>query len=96
MRILYDPILNDLGHASDKLPSGKSGQHFHVNKDEARLVKGADEVFSFLMVDPGLAPNAGVDLSQERGGNLNIGNPSEKGRRGKPGQVADDPPSQLP
>src|SRR3972149_2042704 len=46
------------------------------------------------MVDPGLAPDARIDLRNPGGGDVDRGDAAQVGRRGESGEVADDAAAQ--
>src|SRR5262249_1159138 len=50
----------------------------------------ADEVLAVAGIDRGLAADRGIDLRQQRGGNLNIVETTADNRGGKAGEIADD------
>ena len=55
---------------------------------------GADQVLALAGVDPGLAADRAVDLSQQGGGDLDEVEAAQRDCRGQSGQVADDPAAQ--
>src|SRR6185369_5505882 len=82
-------VLDDLAQPAQVLPLRQGVQGGDVDQDRARLVEGADQVFSLGMVDAGLSTYAGVDLGQKRGGNLDEGDAAQVTGGGKAGHVAD-------
>ena len=61
-----------------------------VGDDEARLVEEADQVFAFWRVDRGLAADAGIDLRQQRCGDLHEIDAAFDEAGGEAGEIADD------
>ncbi len=49
----------------------------------------ADQVLAVACVDPGLAADRAVDLRQQRGRDLHIGDAAQQGRGAEPSEVAD-------
>src|SRR5262249_18292934 len=49
-----------------------------------------DEVLAVVRIDCGLAADRGIDLRQQRGGNLDIVETTADNRGGKAGEIADD------
>ncbi len=54
-------------------------------------MEGSDEVFALRRVDRGLAADRGIDLGQQRGGDLNVASATPQDARCEAGQVADHP-----
>src|SRR5208337_162892 len=65
-----------------------------IGEDEGRLVECADQVLAVRRIDARLAADAGIDLRQESGGNLNEADPAAQRGGAEAGQVADHPPAE--
>ncbi len=65
-----------------------------VDQHQPRLVERADQIFSRPVIHAGLAADAGIDLGEQRRGDLHAGNAAEIAGGGKAGDVADDPAAQ--
>ena len=74
-----------------QLLAGKARERARVDHHARRLVVGADVVLGVGKVDPGLAPVGGVDLGDEAGGHLHVGDPPLVGGRAEAGQVPHHP-----
>ena len=84
-------IFDDLGVARAELALAERIEALRVRKHERGLMKGANKIFAARRIDPGFAADARVDLSQQRGRNLNEAYASAKSRGAKSCQVADHP-----
>ncbi len=80
--------------AGDEFGFGKRGEEVDVGEDGARVVKGADEVFAGGEVDAGFAADGGVDLGEEGGGDLDVGDAAHVDGGEEAGDVADDAASE--
>jgi hypothetical protein len=81
------PGLGHLGQAGADLGRRQSGQGVQVGHHRHRLVEGADQVLAFGEVDPGLAPDGGVDHAEHGGGHVDQRHPAQPGGGGEPGDV---------
>ena len=66
-----DAGLDDFVEARVEFALREGGEDGGVDQDSERLVEGSDEILACGEVRSGFATNGGVDLSEERGGNLN-------------------------
>ena len=89
--VVDQAIFDHFGVAGAKLPLAQRVETAGIGKDEGWLVERADQVLAVRRVDAGLAADAGIDLRQERGGNLNEAHAAAQRGGAKAGQVADHP-----
>src|SRR3990172_4460141 len=85
-----DAVLYDLGQPCLYLPLFEGLQYVRVYEDRHRLIEGADEVLSLLVVYLGLSPHPTLHLGEECRGHLYKGHAPQVGRRDEPGEVAND------
>src|SRR5579875_526503 len=71
-----DGTLDNLRNPVDDLALGQAVEKIGIDQDGAWLVERAQLVFPSCAVDTGLSPDAAVHLGQERGGDLEVGDPS--------------------
>ena len=64
--------LDALVKPSAQLSLGKGAQQIDVREDGARMVKRTHKVLARAQIYPGLAPDGGIDLSEQRGGYLHV------------------------
>ena len=83
-------VLGQLAEPAPPLIRRQRGEHLGVAQHRRRLPIGTDEVLSLGQVDPGLAPDGGVDLRQQRRGHLHHGKAAVVHRGDEPGDVGDD------
>ncbi|MBI2563107.1 MAG: hypothetical protein HYW08_12110 [candidate division NC10 bacterium] len=88
-------VLDHLGQAGAELPLRKRPQGQDVRHHQVRLVERAHQVLPLRQVHPRLAPHAAVHLGQQRGGEIDEGDPAVESRRHEPGEVPDDSPAQA-
>ena len=67
------------------------GEEVDVDVDGARMVEAPDEVLAGGKVDAGFAADGGVDLGEQRGGNLDERHAAHVDGGEEAGDVADDP-----
>ena len=94
LRIGDHAVLDHFGKAGLQFSSRQRVQGLRINEHQARLMKGADQIFSYGMIDTSLAPDAGIHLSDQRSRDLDKRNPSDIDSSRKPSQIADDPTAQ--
>ena len=68
---------------------GSVRKHGDIDEHQLRLIEGTDQILSIVVIDPGLAADAGVHLGEQRGRHLHVGNAAQISRRGKAGEIAD-------
>ena len=61
-----------------------------IGKHQLGLVEGTDQILAMRGIDPGLAPDRGIDLRQKRGRHLDEIHAAPGDRRGKARQIAND------
>ena len=89
-RIVDQAVFCDLGIAGAHLARRQGVEKAGVGEDEARLVKGADEVLAVTGVDAGLAADRGIDLGKQRRRHLHEAHAPAHDRGGEAGEVPDD------
>ncbi len=82
--------LDDFGIARPEFPRRQRGQGERIGQHHARLVKSAEQVLAEGGVDACFAADAGIDLGQERGGDLYKRQPTQDRRRREARKVADN------
>ena len=87
-------VFDRLGIAGEQFAARQGGERIGVGQHQARLIKGADQVFAGARVNPGLAADRAVDLGQQGRRNLHEIDAAQQCRRGKPRQIADHPAAQ--
>ena len=85
-----DAVLDDFGEAAAILALGERFQSGRIDEHEARGIERADKIFAFRKIDSGLAADGGIDLRDERGGNLHERNATQAGGSDEAGDVTDD------
>jgi hypothetical protein len=80
-------MLDNLGEAFPKFPSGQGKQGVGIGEDEPGLVKSSNEVFSFGCVDTGFSSHGGVDLRDNRSGDLDEWYSTIKNRGNKSSEI---------
>ncbi len=90
IRVADDTVLDHLREAGDELATRQRREGVDVGNDEPRLVERADQVLAAWVVDARLAADGGVDLRQQRGGQLDDGQAAQQRRRREAAEVADD------
>jgi len=88
-RVADDGVFDDFIKPGAVLARGKSAERVRINGDEAGLIEGADEVLAFGEVDAGLAADGAINLSDERGGDVDEGDAAQVAGGDKAGDVAD-------
>jgi hypothetical protein len=88
--VVNDAVFDDFGEAGDEFAVGKSFESVEIAEDEARLVEGADEVFSCGEVDSCFSADGAIDLGEEGGGDLDEGDAAEVGGSEEACEVTDD------
>ena len=83
--------LQHLGEPARQLLAGQRGEGPRVGEDGPRQVVGADVVLGLRQVHPGLAPIGGVNLRDERGGDLYDRDPPLVGGGAEAREVTHDP-----
>ena len=86
------PYLTTSRVAGQQLAARQGGQRAGVGQHQARLVEGADQVLALAGVDAGLAAHRGVDLGQQRGGDLCKSSPRLQMPAAKPVRSPITPP----
>src|SRR5271169_1304822 len=76
-----EAILDDFRVPGAKLAPAQGIEAARICENEHRLVERADEILAVRRIDPRLSADAGIDLRQERGGDLNEAHPSAEGSR---------------
>src|SRR5215472_4107711 len=85
-----EAVFDDLGIAGEQLAARQAPQNGRVGEHETRLVEGADQILAGGGVDPGLAADRAVYLSQECRRDLREIDPAQQGCRSETGEVADN------
>ena len=88
--LAQEGVLGDLAAAAGPLARREGREGLGVAQHGVGLPERADEVLALGQVDPGLAADGGVDLGQQRGGDVHVGRPPVVGRRGEAGDVGHD------
>ncbi len=89
--VVDQAVFDHLGVAGAELPLAQRVEGAGIGKDEGGLVERADQVLAVRRVDARLAADAGIDLRQEGGGNLNEAHAAAQRGGAEAGQVADHP-----
>ncbi len=89
-RVANKPVFDDLGIAGGQLAGRQRRQHVAIGEDQARLVKGADQVLAVPRIDARLAADRAVDLGKQRRRHLDEIDAAQQRCRGKAREVADD------
>jgi hypothetical protein len=84
--ILADSLTT--GSSAAKLPPGKGRERVGVAHDGNRLVERADQVLAERVIHTRLAANRGVDLREQRRGQLHAGDAAQVCRGRESGHVA--------
>ncbi len=92
--IVDQSVFDDLGVSRAQLAQGQRIERVRIGEHQRWLVKGADQVLARRGIDCGLAADTGIDLREQRRGELDKAAAALEDRRGKPGQVADDAPAE--
>ena len=69
--VVGEADLDHLGEPGGQIHCGQRRQCIKIADDERWLVEGADEVLALSSVDAGLAPDRGIDHSEQSRGHLN-------------------------
>jgi len=85
-----DAVLDNFREAAAKLAFGEGFESGGIDENEARGIKRTDEIFAFGKIDAGLAAHGGIDLRDERGGDLNERDAAKTGGGDEAGDVTDD------
>ena len=88
LMIAEQAVLDNFGVAAPDFARGQGFENVEVTQDQARLPEGADQVLALLVVDGCLAADRGIDLSQQRRGNLYEIDAALDDAGGESGQIA--------
>ena len=88
--VVDDSGLDGLLKSGAKLCWGEGAEDVGVGEDGLRMVEASDEIFPCEEVDAGLAADGGVDLGEEGGGELDVGDAAHVDGGEEAGDVADD------
>jgi hypothetical protein len=84
-------VFGQLPHSATELSGRQRFEGVDVTDDSGGLPERPDQVLALRQVHTGLAPDGGVDLAQQRGGDVGNRNPAVVGGGHEPGQVRDHP-----
>ena len=88
-RIADQAVLRHLRVTREQFAARQRGKRIGVGQHKPRLIERADEVLAGRHVDAGLAADRAVDLSQQRGGDLDEIDAAQQDRRRETGKIAD-------
>ena len=88
--IAQKTVFHHFGIAGAQLARVQRIKHVGVDQHEARLMEGADQVLAMPRVDAGFAADGGVDLGEQRRGDLHQAHAAFQDAGGESGEVADD------
>ena len=88
-RVENQAVFDHFRHAGGKFARWQRLQRLRIDQHPHRLVKRADQVLAQMMVHRDFAADAGIDLRQQAGGNLQEWHAAQICRSDKAGQIAD-------
>ena len=92
--VRYHAVFDDFPESRGNLARRQCLQKIEVGKDGARLIESADEIFAERVINGDLASDGGVDLSEQRGRDLNERHAAEESSGDEAGKIADDASSE--
>ena len=85
--IVDQAVLDHFGETRPQFTRWQGAQRAEVRQHCTRLVKRADQVLAAGVIDARLAAHGGVDHGQRRGGDADVGDPTQPGRGHEPREV---------
>lgn len=85
-----DGIFDEFVEAGAVFARGKCAESVGIGDDEARWVKGADEIFAFGEIDAGFAADGAIDLGEKSGGDMDESDAAEVSGGDEAGDIADN------
>ena len=83
-----DTVFDDFGEAATEFPLRQCSQNPRIRQDELRRIKRANQIFPLRKINPGLAADRTVHLSDDSCGDLNKTDAAKIRRRDKTGNIA--------
>ena len=93
-RVTDDPCFYAFEETSAQLPRRQRFKNAYIGEDSERVMEAADEVFAGGQVDSGFAADGGINLREQRGGDLDVGDSPHVDGGQEAARVADDSSSE--